>query len=145
LITSSCLSPCITQTHCADKSILTAIDKAIGSSLELRSKKELIEGFIDQISVSSQVDRDWQVFVRAQKEHDLNALIESEKLKPMETLRFVEGSFRDGMLKTTGTDIDRILPPASRFGVSNGGSRAEKKQTVVEKLLIFFEKYLGLV
>jgi type I restriction enzyme, R subunit len=43
--------------------------------------------------------------------------------------------------KTTGTDIDRILPPVSRFS----GARAVKKQSIIEKLIKFFERYLGLV
>jgi type I restriction enzyme, R subunit len=128
--------------NCDDKSILTAIDKAIGSSMELRSKKELIEGFINQINISTEVEDDWRTFVSEQKEKDLASLIETESLKNHEARKFVEGAFRDGMLKTTGTDIDRILPPVSRFG---GGGRSIKKQTVVEKLLNFFEKYLGLV
>lgn len=51
-------------------------------------------------------------------------------------------AFRDEMLKTTGADIDKILPPISRFG---GGGRAEKKQGVIEKLLKFFGKYFGIV
>lgn len=33
------------------------------------------------------------------------------------------------------------MPSVSRFG---GGSRAEKKRGVVEKLKAFFEKYFGL-
>ncbi|HHT94121.1 MAG TPA: restriction endonuclease subunit R, partial [Clostridiaceae bacterium] len=37
--------------------------------------------------------------------------------------------------------FDKIMPPASRFG----GGRAAKKQVIIEKLMIFFEKYLGLV
>jgi type I restriction enzyme R subunit len=45
------------------------------------------------------------------------------------------------VLKTTGTAIDKIMPPVSRFG----GGRAGKKQAIIEKLLRFFEKYLGLV
>ena len=40
------------------------------------------------------------------------------------------------------TDIDKILPPVSRFG---GGNRAEKKQGIIDKLMTFFEKYWGLV
>ena len=59
-----------------------------------------------------------------------------------ETRRFIDIAFRDGMLKTTGTDIDRVLPTVSRFG---GGNRAEKKQGIIDKLIEFFEKYLGLV
>lgn len=50
---------------------------------------------------------------------------------------FKSNAFRDGVLKTTGTDVDRILPPVSRFG--GGGSRDKKKQTVIEKLKAFFE------
>lgn len=130
------------DTNCTDKSILTSIDKAIDSSIELRSKKELIEKFIAKVNTVSQVDEAWHEFVKEQKEEDLNSIIADEKLKPDETRRLVEGSFRDGSLKTTGTAIDRILPPTSRF---SGGNRMEKKKSVVEKLLSFFEKYLGVV
>lgn len=52
----------------------------------------------------------------------------------------IDNSFRDGTLKTTGTDFDRIMPPVSRFG---GGSRTEKKQGIIRRLSGFFEKYLG--
>ncbi|MCL1829661.1 MAG: restriction endonuclease subunit R, partial [Oscillospiraceae bacterium] len=64
------------------------------------------------------------------------------KLKDEEARRFIDMAFRDGILKTTGTDIDKILPPVSRFG---GGNRAEKKQGIIDKLMVFFEKYAGLV
>jgi type I restriction enzyme, R subunit len=129
------------ETNCTDKSILASINKAITSSLELRSKKDLIEGFIERINVSTKVDDDWPAFIAERKEKDLKSIIEEEKLKPKETRKFIEGSFRDGMMKTTGTDLDRILSPVSRFS----GGRADKKQGVIEKLLAFFEKYLGLV
>jgi type I restriction enzyme R subunit len=76
------------------------------------------------------------------KEADITAIIAEEKLKPEETRRFMDNAFRDGTLKTTGTAIDKIMPPVSRF--ANGG-REVKKQGVIEKLLMFFEKYLGLV
>ncbi|MFC0904690.1 type I restriction endonuclease subunit R [Clostridium sp. MT-14] len=129
------------QSSCKDKTILTTIDKAINSSIELRSKKELIERFIEQVNVSTKVDEDWRKFLHERKEADISAIIEEEKLKPEETRRFIDNAFRDGMLKTTGTAIDKIMPPVSRFG----GGRAAKKQGIIEKLMIFFEKYLGLV
>lgn len=129
------------KSNCNDKEILIAIDRAIKSSLELRSKKELIESFIASINADSVIETDWQKFVKEQQEQDLNDLIQEEKLKPEETRKFVEDSFRDGTLKTTGTDIDKILPPVSRFG---GDGRAKKKQTVIDKLKSFFEKYFGL-
>lgn len=52
-----------------------------------------------------------------------------------------ENAFRDGEMKTSGTDIDKLMPPISRFG---GGGRARKKQSVIDKLKIFFEKYFGI-
>jgi type I restriction enzyme R subunit len=131
------------KSNCTDKSILAAIDKAVSSSIELRSKKELVEGFISRVNTSTKVDDDWREFVLEQKESDLTALIYTESLKPEETRRFVDNAFRDGAMKTTGTDVDKILPPVSRFG--GGGSRATKKQSVIDGLLEFFEKYLGLV
>jgi type I restriction enzyme R subunit len=129
------------DTNCSDKSILATIDRAIGSSIELRSKKELIERFIEQVNITTQVEDDWALFVAEQKEKDLLVIIENEKLKPEETRKFMDNSLRHGVLKTTGTDIDNILPPISRF---SGGGRAAKKQSVIEKLMAFFEKYLGL-
>ena len=128
-------------TNCTDKNILTTIDKAVNASIELRSKKELIERFIDQVNIATSVDEDWRRFVTEQKETDLSSIIEEERLKPEETRKFIANSFRDGTLKTTGTDIDRLMPPVSRFG----GGRARKKQGIIERLLGFFEKYFGLV
>ena len=147
--------------NCEDKAILASIIKAINSSIELRSKKELIERFVEQVNVATNIDNGfssfaaqnsplatgllsgtWQNFVQARKEEDLTALIAAEKLKDEEARRFIDIAFRDGVLKTTGTDIDKIMPPVSRFG---GGNRAEKKQGVIEKLMKFFEKYAGLV
>ena len=124
-----------------DREILIDIKKAIDSSIELRSKKELIEGFIDRVNSSKNVTDDFKKFVREEKEKDLEKVIEEEKLKPEETKKFIDNSLRDGTLKTTGTDIDKLLPPVSRFG---GGNRVEKKLGVIEKLKGFFDKYLGL-
>ncbi len=130
------------QSNCKDKTILVAIDKAIKSSLELRSKKELIERFIETINAKTDVQKDWHKFVLEQKEADIEAIIIEENLKPVEARKYIENSLRDGMLKTTGTDIDKLMPPVSRFGSSN---RAAKKQGIIEKLKRFFEKYFGIV
>lgn len=130
------------KSNCQDKDILVSIDKAISASLELRSKKELIDEFIKTINVQTNVDEDWVKFVKKQKESEIEHIIKEQKLKPEETKRFIDNSFRDGVLKTTGTDIDKILPAVSRFG---DGNRAEIKQKVVEILQSFFEKYFGIV
>ena len=129
------------ESNCKDKSILGTIDRAIDSSIQLRSKKDLIHGFISTVNAATDVDRDWQSYVQQQKQQELEQIIAEEKLKPAETQRFVANAFRDGALKTTGTDIDQILPPVSRFG---GGNRTEKKKTIIQRLAQFFEKYFGI-
>ena len=109
--------------------------------MQLRSKKERIEAFISRVNVDTQVTADWRRFVREQEERDLTEIISAEKLKPEETRKFVANTFRDGVLKTTGTEIDKFMPPVSRFG---GGGRTKKKQNLIGKLKSFFEKYFGL-
>ena len=129
------------DTHCQDKEVLITIRKAIDASPELRSKKALIENFIDGINDVDDVMVEWRTYVAAEKERELTAIIEEEKLKPEETRKFIENAFRDGSVKTTGTDIDKIMPPVSRFG---GGNREEKKQGIITKLLKFFERFFGI-
>ncbi|MBP3854405.1 MAG: type I restriction endonuclease subunit R [Ruminiclostridium sp.] len=126
------------ESHCKDKEVLITIHRAVDSSPELRSKKELIETFIAGINDVDDVMNEWHIFVAEEREKALAAIIAEEKLKDEETRTFIEGAFRDGGIKTTGTDIDKILPAVSRFG---GGNRKEKKETVIEKLKVFFEKF----
>ncbi len=132
------------DSNCKDSEILVDITKAIGGSIELRSKKQLIEDFIAQINTSTDIQKDWQSYITKKREEELSAITTELKLKPEETKAFIENSFRDGNLRTTGTDIDKILPPVSRFGSGNGGiNRSEVKKTVIERLKGFFEKYFG--
>ena len=128
------------DSHGEDKEVLISIHKAVDSSLELRSKKALIENFIAGINEVEDVLNEWHAFVAEQKEKELEQIITEERLKPEETKKFIEYSFRDGYIKTTGTDIDKILPPISRFG----GGREKKKAAVIEKLTRFFERYYGI-
>ena len=107
----------------------------------MRSKKALIENFISGINDVSDVMIEWRQYVAEEKEKQLAQLIKEENLKEAETRKFIEVSFRDGSVKTTGTDITNLLPPMGRFGGSN---REEKKQGVIEKLLAFFERFFGI-
>lgn len=125
-----------------NKEIVVTIEKAVNSSMNLRSKMELIRNFLSRINAQTEVDGDWKKFVDEQRENDLFVIIEEEKLKEEETHKFIDNSFRDGVLKTTGTDIDVIMPAVSRFG---GGNRAEKKKRVIDRLMAYFEKYVELV
>lgn len=128
------------DSHGEDKELLITIKKAIDASPELRSKKALIETFISGINDVDDVMVEWQDYVVEMREHDLQIIIEEEKLKPDETRTFIENAFRDGELKTTGTDLDKIMPPVSRFG----GGRDKKKKGLIDRLMAYFEKFYGI-
>ncbi|MBQ0074865.1 MAG: type I restriction endonuclease subunit R [Prevotella sp.] len=130
------------DSNCKNKELLVNISKAIGASMNLRSKKELIESFVEAVNADVDVNGAWEEYVKQKKEEDLTTIIKEEKLKATETRKFMDNAFRDGQVRTTGTDIDKILPPMSRFG--GGGNRSYKKTMVIEKITAFFEKYIGL-
>jgi len=125
-----------------DTEIRASITRAIDASPSLRNKKDLIEAFVDSVTVSGDIDEEWQAFILARREAELAAIIESEGLRPDETRAFIETAFRDGAIRTTGTAITRVLPPASRF--SPDGGHGEKKRRVLAKLGEFFERFFGL-
>ncbi len=129
------------DSHCDDKEVLITIHRAIAASPELRSKKALIENFISGINDVDDVMAEWNFYVAEERERELVQIINDEKLKEDEARKFVANAFRDGEIKTTGTDIDKLLPPTSRFG---GGNRTAKKQTVIDKLKAFFERFFGI-
>ncbi len=125
-----------------DKEIRAAIERAINASPSLRNKKDLIEQFVDSVSTKAKVDAQWQAFVAKRKVEDLDRIIADEGLNADETKAFVDNAFRDGAIPVSGTAITKILPPVSRFAKNNGHSA--KKQTVLDKLAAFFERYSGL-
>lgn len=128
------------DTNCQDKEVLISINKAIDASYELRSKKELIENFIAKVNDADNIVSEWRDYVTRERSKDLKKIIVEERLKPEETCKFMESSFRNGEVVTIGTDINKIMPPISRFG----GIREQKKQTVIDKLKAFFEKYFSI-
>jgi len=125
-----------------DTEIRAAIDRAVDASPSLRNKKELIEQFVDSLTVDAEVDDEWQHFVARKRSEDLDQIIVEEGLNADATHAFMDSAFRDGALASTGTAITAVIPPTSRFGKAN--VHAAKKQTVLEKFGRFYERYLGL-
>jgi type I restriction enzyme, R subunit len=118
------------------------IQRAVDSSITLRNKKDLIMDFVDRVSASGEIDKEWRAYVDAKRRAELEAIIAEESLKPDATRAFIEHAFRDGAIPITGTAITKILPPASRF--SAGGGHGETKQRVLGRLGEFFERFFGL-
>lgn len=107
--------------------------------LPLHTEDELIANLRSQLEELNHYqfsDTEWRQFFS-----DVIANPNEQKLKEPETRKYLANAFRDGEIKTVGTDIDKLMPPVSRFG---GGGRAQKKQGVIDKLKSFFDKFFGI-
>ena len=133
------------KSHKKDKEVLVQIEKAVGASPELRSKKELIKDFIDQLNGkeddSEDIESEWNEFVDERRTTELTQIIAEEKLRPEPTWQFMEEAFQAGELRTTGTGVNEILPPASRF---NKSGREEKKRKTILRLGQFFDRFFDI-
>jgi type I restriction enzyme R subunit len=125
-----------------DKEIRAEITRAIDASPSLRNKKDLIEAFVERVTVAGSVDDEWAAFVAARQDAELTQLIADEGLNADATRDFIDRAFRDGTIQATGVAITRVLPPVSRF--APGGGHGEKKQRVLDRFAEFFERYFGL-
>jgi type I restriction enzyme R subunit len=128
--------------NCQNREILVSIGNAVDSSLDLRSKKDLILAFVDSLTVDSDVLSDWVDFVEERYLEELNQIICEENLNRREAANFMNEALMDGEIKTTGLGITKVLPPTPKFGKS--GSFSEKKDRVIEKLSRLFERYYGI-
>jgi type I restriction enzyme R subunit len=125
-----------------DKEIRATIERAVDSSPSLRNKKDLIEQFVDSVSPKAKVDVEWLAFIARKQVEELDRIIADEGLDADETKTFVDNAFRDGAIPAIGTAITKVLPPVSRFSRNN--EHSAKKQAVLDKLTVFFERYFGL-
>ncbi len=130
-----------------NKEIKVEIRRAIGSSPSLRDKQDLIENFVDSLTANSDVDDEWKAYVEEQRTAELEQIISEERLRPEEAKEFMEVSFQKGFVEENGTDIDKILPPTSIFmrSADGGNARAQKRETVLDKLKAFFHRFHDLL
>ena len=126
----------------SDKEVLAEIERSIDSSPSLRNKKDLIEAFVDSLTVDGDVDAEWRSFIEARRAAELATIVAEEGLNAEATQQFIETAFRDGALQPTGIAITKVLPAVSRF--AGGGAHSAKKQAVLDKLGTYFERFFGL-
>lgn len=133
--------------NCGDQTIIAKIQKAIGSSPDMRDKKDLIMKFIQKMTPehseeSGDIDKDWSDYIAREREAELSSIIKDERLKPEETKKFIDQAFEDGYVTSTGLAITNVLPPMPLFG-GGKANREKKKETVLAKLTGFFNKFFN--
>ncbi len=125
--------------HMEDKEIKVNILKSVDASIELRSKKDLIENFIDSLTPTSNVDEDWKKYVNEQKITELNKIIEEENLNKEETYKYVNNAFKNGYVQENGIQINKVLPPLPIIDPQK--RRQKKRETVIQKIIAFFNRF----
>lgn len=108
----------------------------INSSHMLRSKRELLEMFINST-------KDWDSFMSEHYEHELEEIIQKQNLQPKATRKFLADAFENGEIKESGTEIDEILPKVSMFSSENNKNNISEK--IIVRLRKFLEKYTGVI
>lgn len=128
----------------ANKEIAVSISRAIDSSASLRSKKDLIEGFIARVNVQgiTNVEQAWSSYLGEQRSQELEQIIEDENLEGAATRVFMDQAFRAGIVQTAGTGLTRIMPATSIF--SPAGEHDAQRSRVAGKLQNFFERFFTL-
>lgn len=122
---------------------LQDIDRAIKSSPQMSDKKELIDAFIKFITPGSDVDDDWNTFVRMKMQEEIDDIINTEHLKEAPARKFIHDSFDNGYVQTEGTGIADIMPPLNPFKKNAG--REEKKAVILDKIKALFNRFYDLV
>ncbi len=129
--------------HTEDKVITTTIMRMVESSPTLRSKKALIEQFLiknlEDLDDIVSYYKEWTSHVTMNYHEEIKKLIQKYNLKEKETFLFIEECLINGFVKTTGTDITKILPIISRFDSDN--KRDAIKEKVIREIFSIVNKY----
>lgn len=129
------------DSHCQDNEIHIRIVKSIESSADLRDKKELIERFIESMTATGDVYKEWQMYLNRQKKDEFAKLVNEEHLKSDKAMEFIEMAFTRGYVPEGGLELNNIMPPINPFDPN--ANRQGKVEHVLDRLKSFFTKYYG--
>lgn len=120
--------------------IISDIENAIKSSIELRYKEDLIKEFINKVNVSGDILRDWSEFFNKKKEEELNQIIDEENLNLKETKDFLQNAFEENEIELSflGGIINKILKVGK--GLFSKGS-IENQERIKKILKDYYNKF----
>ena len=128
--------------HMKDKSILADIDRTVMASPDLRSKKDLIDSFVESLASGADVQQDWKAYIKQRKQEEFDRIVDEEHLKAGLAEQFVVDCFKEGHVDADGTRIVSMLPPVSRFAPSN--AYEVMKTRVIDRFREYFDRFTGM-
>jgi len=118
--------------------------RVIRASLGNRAKENLLVDFInktdlDQIGDKASVIDTFFTFAQAEQLREAEELIHSEGLNAEAAKRYITASLKREFVSDNGTELNGVLPKMSPLNPEYLG----KKQTVLQKISAFVEKFRG--
>ena len=129
-----------------DKVVVAELMSLVSSDPELRSKKELIERFLETLDATadgSAVGDEWQSYAKDMCQKELDTIVSDEGLKTPDAADFARECLRTGTVPVDGEALSKILPPMSRF--TPDGKRDEIRSRVAERLKEFVRRFADIV
>ncbi|CBY92728.1 type I restriction-modification system endonuclease, R subunit [Mycoplasma haemofelis str. Langford 1] len=114
------------------------INSMIGSTTYLRSKKKIINDFIDD--VEEKTEESFKNFIKKRLEEDVDALVIKESIDKDATRDFIARAFRNNQFEEAGVEIENVVPP-SRL---NRQAFLDKQGRVLTELRSIYDKFRGL-
>jgi type I site-specific restriction-modification system R (restriction) subunit len=116
------------------------------SNPTLKSKKELIDEFINSINVEKKqlkedsIEKEWDKYIQEQKKKELKKIINNTSLKldEIQTKKYINKCFKNGEIIENGTSLADILKlPKSPFS----SETKQRKKDALNAMIKFFEKF----
>ncbi len=121
-----------------NRELKAEIERQVKASPLLRSKLELINKFIAELSNKGYSPEDWNEFMEEERRQALERIISRERLNEERTRLLIEEALASGgYINTQGPDIAALLPPLPIFG----GAREKAIRRVISSLSEYMEVY----
>ena len=124
--------------------LVDEVRRVIRASLGNRAKEDLLVDFInktdlDQIGDKASVIEAFFSFAQAEQQREAQELINSESLNAEAAKRYIKASLKREYASDSGTELNAVLPKMSPLNPQY----LAKKQSVLQKLAAFVEKFKG--
>lgn len=128
--------------HMKDKEVLADIERTVLASPDLRSKKDLIDSFIESLASGVDVQQEWKAYIKRRKQEEFERIVREEHLNSSIAEQYIIDCFKQGYVDPDGTRIVSMLPPVSRFAPSN--DYEVMKSRVLDRYRQYFDRFYGL-
>lgn len=123
--------------------------KIVGSSTKLRSKRELIEKFIEKmnghsknLSDEEKLEKEWNIFISKEFKEKISEIIDIFKLDSFKTNKLIKDTLQDETFDVTNKKIDDLCTKKRSFFDDSYDTDLQKIKKSIEEL---HDKFYGII